>query len=222
MTLLKGANPKIAKTQSGFLVQTNDTITGSLALIDTPCSGVGSVTGSVSGGNVALVISPSGLTVNLTGTVQAAQSMSGDFTILADGCSGPETAPLSGTWTANLVAPLQGSLQGTFTSKSSGDIWPITGKLTQGQNTGISNATLTGDLAIPGYCVAGATISGVVSGTNVVMELVNSSGVEIGQVTGTSTLDGSSVTGTYTIIPQGPGNAPPCANGDSGAVAITL
>ncbi len=218
MTLLKGANPKIAKTESGFLVQNNDTITGSLSLIDTPCSGVGSVTGSVSGTNIALVITPTGLTVNLTGTVQANQSMSGNFTILASGCSGSESAPLTGTWTANLVA----TLQGTFTSNKTGDVWPITGKIAQGQNTGISNTTLTGNVAITGYCLAGATISGVVSGTNVVMELVNSSGVEIGQVSGTSALDGSSVKGTYMIIPQGPGNAQPCANGDSGTVTFTL
>jgi hypothetical protein len=120
------------------------------------------------------------------------------------------------------VAPLQGTLQGTFTSNKTGDVWPITGKIDQGQNTGISNTTLTGNVAITGYCLAGATISGVVSGTNVVMELVNSSGVEIGQVSGTSALDGSSVKGTYMIIPQGPGNAQPCANGDSGTVTFTL
>ena len=150
-------------------------------------------------------------------------SMTGTYVILASGCqaTGVNTQE-TGTWTANLVKPVSGNIQGTFTSTRLGTALPVTGQISQGQNTGVSYAPLTGNLSINGYCFTSANIAGVVSGTAVVINLVNSSGVEIGQVTGTSTLDGTSVTGTYHIIPQGPGGTPPCVDGDGGTVTLTL
>ena len=189
------------------------------------CTGVGSVTGSISGTNIAFTVELTGLTVNLSGILGSDQaSMSGAFDILASGCQGSETNPLpeTGAWTANLVKPLNGNFQGTFTSKNLQTTLPLTGQVTQGQNTGLSDTSLTGNLSISGYCFTGANISGLVSGTNVLIFLTDPSGVQIGQVTGTSTPDGTSVTGTYQIIPQGTGGTPPCGGGDSGTVTLTL
>jgi hypothetical protein len=223
MKLQKGKT-KVIRTQSGFLLQNDDVVTGAVILTDFPCSGVGSVTGSVSGTNVAFTVGLTGLTVNLTGTLGSSQaSMSGDYIILPSGCeSATSNTQETGTWAASLVTPLSGNFKGTFTSRRLAKALAVTGQVSQGQNTGISNAALTGNLSITGYCIAGANISGVVSGTAVVMNLVNPSGVEVAQVTGTSTLDGTSVTGTYQIIPQGSGGTPPCGSGDSGTVSLTL
>jgi hypothetical protein len=223
MTLKKNKT-KLSRTQSGFLVQNNNVVTGSVIFTDIPCSGTGSVSGSVSGTNVAFTVGLTGLTVNLTGTLGSDQaSMSGNYLILASGCQAPSiNTQETGTWTANLVKPLNGNIQGTFTSTRLGTGLPVTGQITQGQNTGVSYAPLSGNLTIGGYCFSTANIAGVISGTAVVMNLVNSGGVEIGQVTGTSTLDGTSVTGTYHIIPQGTGGTPPCVDGDGGTVTLTL
>lgn len=219
MSLQKNQSKLKPKTQSGFLVQSNNAVTGDLLFTGIPCSGVGTVTGSVTGANVSLVVDPVGITVNLTGAVSSDQtSMSGNYTLLASGCGSTE----SGTWKANIVKPLNGNLQGTFTSTRLGKALPVTGQISQGQNTGSSNTTLAGNLNITGYCFASATISGAVSGTAVVMNLVNSSGTEIAQLTGTSTLDGTSVTGTYHVIPQGTGGTPPCVDGDGGKVSLSL
>jgi hypothetical protein len=220
---LRKDKTKLTRTQSGFLLQTNNVLTGSVMVADIPCSGVGSVTGSVTGTDIAFTVGLTGLTVNLNGALGSDQaSMTGDYTILASGCQGSSVnTQETGTWTANLVKPLTGNLQGNFTSNRIG-VLPVTGQLTQGQNTGISYAPLTGNLSITGYCFASANIVGVVSGTAVVMNLVNSGGVEIGQVNATSSLDGTSVTGTYHIIPQGTGGTPPCVDGESGTVTLTL
>ncbi len=48
------------------------------------------------------------------------------------------------------------------------------------------------------------------------MNLVNSDGAQLGQVIGTSSLDGTTMTGTYQVMGQGQGAAPGCVNGDSG------
>ena len=219
MSLQKNQSKLKPKTQSGFLVQNSDVVTGGLLYTSIPCSGVGSVSGSVTGASISLVVDPVGITLNLIGTVSSDQtSMSGNYTLLSSGCGSTE----SGAWKAELVKPLSGTFQGTFTSTRLGTALPVTGQISQGQNIGISNTTLSGNLNITGYCFASANISGVVSGTAVVINLVNPSGAEIAQVTGTSTLDGTSVTGTYHVIPQGPGGTPPCVDGDGGKVSLTL
>jgi hypothetical protein len=223
MTLQKNRT-NLKRTQSGFLLQNDDLITGGVILTDIPCSGVGSVAGSVSGTSIAFAVGVTGLNVNLTGTVGSDQaSMSGNYIALSAGCQASEiNTQETGTWTANLVKPLSGNFQGSFTSTRLAKALPVTGQVTQGQNTGNSYTSLTGNLSITGYCFTNANIAGVISGTAVVMNLVNSGGVEIGQVTGTSTLDGTSVTGTYHIIPQGTGGMPPCVDGDGGTVTLTL
>jgi len=221
MNLQKDDSTLKPKTQSGFLLQQKDVVTGSVILKATPCSGVGSVNGMVSGSNVALTVSPTGITVNLTGTLGSDQaSMSGDYIILPQGCSGSQTAPEMGTWTANLVKPLGGSFTGTFTSVKVGDL-PVNGQVTQAANTG-SSAPLGGKLMVAGYCFSATNISGAISGTDVVMNLLNSDGSQAGEVTGTSSLDGKSISGKYFAVPQGVGGNPPCVSGDSGTVTLSF
>jgi len=211
---------KLAKTQSGFLMQTGSTVTGGLMVLDSPCSGVGDVTGTFDGTNVSLSVIPTELQISLTGNLGSDQkSMSGNFTLQQTGCSGTSSAPLSGTWTASLVAPLNGKIQGTFTSKE-GLTYPVNGQISQGPNTGISTADLTGNITISGYCFFGAGFTGTVSGTSLVLNLLNPDGSQAGQMPGTSSVDGTSITGKYALMPQG--NTPPCKGGDGGTFSFSL
>jgi hypothetical protein len=212
------------KTESGFLSQSNNAITGSMIFTDQPCSGVGSVSGTISGTAVSFVVSPTGVVVNHSGTFSSGQaSMSGSYTILSTGCADSQTAPQVGTWTANLVMPLSGSIQGALMSNRLGTNLPLTGQVSQEPTVaGSSTASLTGSLSITSYCFTTANISGTVSGTFVVMNLLNSDGTQLGQIIGTSSTDGTSVSGTYNIIPQGDGSTQPCKGGDSGSVTLTL
>jgi hypothetical protein len=86
----------------------------------------------------------------------------------------------------------------------------------------VSSATLSGTLSPTGYCFATSTIVGSISGTSVVMNLVNSDGAQLGQIIGTSSLDGTTMTGTYQVMGQGKGAAPGCVDGDSGTVTLAL
>jgi hypothetical protein len=214
----------LPRTQSGFLVQQKDALAGSMVVKASGCSGVGSVAGSVSGSNVALVTTPpTGLSVNLTGTIGPDNaSMSGNYTILINGCNG--LGPTTGTFTASLVMPLKGSFQGTFTSSNTGVVTPISGQVTQQTNpVGLaSSAPVTGTLSAVNYCVSTASVSGFISGTDVALNLLAADGTQIGEVTGTASLDGTSVTGRYQILPQGKGAVFPCGSGDGGPATFTI
>lgn len=209
--------------QAGFLLQSSDVVSGSVSFTDVPCSGVAPVSGTVTGSAVSLTLTPTGIEVLLDGTLGTGNtSMGGTYTILSTGCSGTETAPQTGTWTANQVSPINGSLTGSFISNHTALSYPATGMASQAPNTGVSSVDLTGSLSVSGYCFASATINGVVSGTSVVMNLIAADGVtQIGRVQVSSSFDGTILTGTYNILPQGNGN-PPCGDGDSGTVSLTL
>jgi hypothetical protein len=223
MSLQKSNSTLQPKTQSGFLVQNGGNVAGSVLFTDIPCSGIGGVTGTVSGTDVSLVVDPVGVEVNLSGTVGSGQTaMSGNYTILSTGCSGTETAPQTGTWTASLVSPFSGNIQGTFASTPHSTTYAITGSVKQGSNTGVSTAPLTGTMNATGYCFAAANITGSIGGTAVVIDLADTDGVEVGQIIGTSSLDGTSFTGTYQILGLGSTVPPPCGDGDSGAVTFSL
>jgi len=222
---LQPSNPTWRQTtQSGFLLEANGILTGSMMFTDISCSGVGSVSGTVSGSNVTFTVTPTGLNMEFTGSMSQPNTMTGSYTILSTGCGGVYSAPQTGTWTANLVTPLNGNLQGTFTSHE-GVTYTITGQVSQGPNTGVSTANLNGTLSTTGYCFFTTTnVTGAISGTSVVLNLVGSNGAQIGQVIGTASVDGTSLTGTYRLIGLGPGvgAVPPCVNGDSGTVTFTL
>ena len=223
MSLQKSDSSLTPKTQSGFLVQTNDAIVGSMIFIDSPCSGVGNASGSVNGSAVTLNLASTGLSVILTGTIAPGQtSMSGNYTILSTGCSGPQSAPQMGAFTANMVSPLSGNITGTFVANNVGTTYAVTGQVTQGANTGDSTTPLTGSLSFTGFCYTTANIVGSISGTSVVMNLVNANGGQIGQVTGTSSLDGTLLSGKYQYLGLGTGAPKGCGSGGSGTFAFSL
>lgn len=222
MTLQPSNQSLLPRTQSGFLLQNGGSVTGGVILIDLPCSGVGSITGTTTGSAVSLVEDTTGMVVNLDGTIGSGQdSMSGSYTILSTGCGGMGIAPQTGTWSASLVMPLSGNIQGAWTSTHKG-AFSLSGQITQGPNTGVSNAALSGSLNVSGYCFASANILGSVSGTAVVINLVNSEGAQIGQMSGTSSLDGTSLTGKFDFLGNGPTGTLGCRAGDTGTFTLSL
>jgi hypothetical protein len=224
MTLTKTDTPKIVKTQSGSLVQNGDLITGSVIFTDTPCSGVGTVSGTTDGSTISLTVDPVGTSVALTGYVSTQQnSMSGNYTILSTGCAGSQSAPQTGIFNAELVTPLSGNLAGTFSDDTIDETYAVTGQVSQGANTGVSSTPLSGSLTFTGFCYADANIVGSISGTSFVMNLVDSDGAQIGQVFGTTTPNATSLTGTYEILGLGTGAVGRgCVNGERGKVSLTV
>jgi len=222
---LQPSNPNWRPTaQSGFLVENGGAIGGSMMFSDIACSGVGTVAGTVDGTDISFSVTPTGINIQFIGSLTQSTVMSGSYTILSSGCSGVYSAPQTGTFTANLVTPLKGNIQGTFVSHG-GVTYPITGQLSQAANTGVSVANLSGTMSTSNYCFFTTTnITGAISGTSVVLNLVGSDGTAVGQISGTTSLDGSLVTGTYRLIGFGPGVGakPPCVNGDNGTVSFTL
>lgn len=225
MSLEKTGAKTASKQLSGFLLDNSQgVLTGSMIVIDYPCSGVGAANGAITQSSISLTVNPTGLTINLQGTLgSGSSSMSGSYTILSSGCTGTHTQPEGGSWKADLVQPFTGNIRGTFTSTKFGTTFPISGSITQGQNNGGTYAALTGSLDISGSsCFTSASISGEISGTSVLINFGSSDGTQIGQVSGTSSLDGSSLTGRYTILPQNSAPGTPCREGDVGSVSFTL
>jgi len=212
-------------SQSGFLLEEKNAISGGVILSPPGCAGLGNVTGTASGTSIILTVSPVGLVVTETGTLGADQSsMSGTYTMLAAGCPSNLNDPQSGTWTANLVKPIQGNLQGTFQSTQP-NATPVTisGKVAQGQQTaGSSFAPLSGSVTATNYCFDTANYSGTISGTAVVLNLQNADGTQLGQVSGALSLDGASLNGKFFILAQGPNGNKPCRSGDLGTATLTV
>jgi hypothetical protein len=210
------------KTESGFLVQSGDALSGNLLLTgDTNCAGVGAAQGQVSGSNVAINVSQIGQTVNLTGSLASSGSASGSFSIFASPCGSTQV----GTWTASQVQTLAGSLQGTFTSTSpqfSGVIYQISGKVTEAPNTGESAANLSGSMTSTNApCWSSVSISGSISGTSVVFNLLSSEGVALGQFHGTATTDASTITGVYDFLNTQPPPLNGCQDFGTAVVMVT-
>jgi hypothetical protein len=209
-------------SQAGFLTEEKDTITGTVVQNAPACFSVGPVNGTVKGSDVSLTVTPLGFQVNMTGTISSDSStMSGNYNIVASGCGPIPNDPLNGTWTGNLVSPIKGSLQGSFTSQQ-GPVISITGTAKQGQPlSGSTNAPLSGTVTATSYCFSSAPYSGTISGTSVVMSMLNSDGTQLGQITGTLSLDGTILSGKYTINPMGPSGTAPCRSGDTGSVTLS-
>jgi len=195
IALIRHAVPTQPLTYTGFLVQSGNSVGGNLILgsgfIGSGCSGVGPVTGTVSGQNVSLDINQFGEDVSLIGTMPSVPTlMTGEFSWLPGGCN---AFPGTGTWSAFQVTPINGSFHGTFTSTlpppNNGTV-NVAGTLTQGQNTGASTATLTGSISVvgpPHFCsyLTTATITGLISGTSVSLNLFGPDGsliTQIGQI----------------------------------------
>jgi hypothetical protein len=223
INLTRAGNTKVSHTQSGSLLQNGGAITGNLIFTDIPCSGVGNVSGTVSGAAVSLTVSPVGTAIALSGTVSSGPALGGNYTILSTGCTGSQSAPETGTFTANIVTPLNGNITSTFSAPKVGTTPTMAGKLTQGANTGASSTPLTGSLTFTGgFCYASANIVGSISGTSVVMNLTDSDGVQIGQLYGTSLIDGTSISGTLQYLGLGSGASKGCVDGDTIDVTVAV
>ncbi|MGA6983465.1 MAG: hypothetical protein WCC95_11400 [Candidatus Sulfotelmatobacter sp.] len=231
INLVDAGDAKATISQSGSLLQNNETVSGSLLFSDSSCSGVGDVQGTITGSTVTLAVNPTGSEINLSGTMGAASSsacagsvacMGGTYITLSTGCAAENTIPSSGTWTASLVSPLGGNITGTFTS-SKGAAYSFTGKVSQGTNAGASSTPLSGSVAFgDGFCYSSANIVGSISGTAVIMNLMEADGTQIGQISGISSIDGSSVSGDYNNIGLGKGASSACAANGKGTTTLTV
>lgn len=181
----------------GFLVQSNNTLTGSVqgpTIIGgtgtTPCGGISPFVGTISGQKVSFSLNPGGTEFDFTGTISSdSRSMSGSYQALGGACLG---VPTSGTWTGTLVPPLNGGFTGTLVSTQympaltglsavPGVPISVSGSFTQSPNNGASNASITGTIAAVGYpCFKTAYLSGTINGQNVYLNVYDYSGVQIG------------------------------------------
>jgi hypothetical protein len=196
-------NSFLGGLQGGFLLQNNQSITGevgyavslppqSKSSTPTLCnSGSAPITGTFDGQNVTLTATAAKQTFTLSGTLSVnGSTMIGTYT------STPGTAP-DGTpcgtaqtglqWSATLVPPLTGAIQGNLHSVSSpalkNQVFPVTGSLTQGQNIGASNATVTGTLNFDGYpCLTNASVNGQISGNSVILQIIAGNGLNVGRI----------------------------------------
>ena len=218
---------------SGFLQQSGNAITGSVILNSTNgCAGVGPVTGTLNGQNLQLDINEFGQDITLTGTVPSlggsdVTSMSGQFSNVSGGCLFSST----GNWSAVRVTPLTGSFHGAFQTQHNGTL-DVTGTMTQGSNIGASNASISGSITASGnarFCsyLTTATITGVISGTSVLLTLYGPDGSQIGQigqagsspaVPATITADATSLSGPSLFLALDPVNCPQ----DEGTVQLTF
>lgn len=205
------------QTESGFLLQSGNSVAGNIVLQGaTVCPGLGAASGTVSSSTVALTVNQVAQTVTLTGVPTSdGSSMAGQYSIFASGCG----ASNFGTFTATQVKPLNGSFQATFTSgEFIGQIYTFNGSLTQGPNSGMSYATLSGTMTSKNApCINKFSIAGEVSGISVVFNFLASDGSSQGSYRGTTTTDGTTLTGTYDFLAQSNG-----CYGDAGGVSITF
>lgn len=188
----------VPQTFSGFLVQSGETLSGSV-ILGAGCQGVGPVTGTLTSQNLSLTINEFGQDVSLVGTLPVnSGSMSGNFSTLPGGCT---AFPNTGTWTAQLIPPLAGAFHGTLESTTNGTV-QVSGTLAQGPNTGASNATLSGTITAldpQNFCayLTTATITGLISGTSVTLNLFGPDGLQTTQIDASATPDATSVSGGY-------------------------
>ncbi len=193
--------------QGGFLLQNNGSVTGSVAYAvslpnaSNPCNtGSAAITGTISGENIQTLTAVAGTqTFTLTGTLSFdGSTMAGTYSSTAGTAAngtvcGTEQNGLQ--WSAVLVPPLTGSIQGSFhsTGGSAGlneQDFLVSGSLTQAANTGTSSATVTGTLSflnptldLSDYpCISTASIQGQISGSLVTLQMIGPDGPNIGQI----------------------------------------
>src|SRR5262249_21379992 len=187
--------------QGGFLTQSKGSISGqfvySFSLISQPgtfCnSGTAKITGTVNGQNITLTAVAGPQTYTLKGTLSSDGSTLIGTYDSTDG-QGCGTAQSGLQWSAALVPPLSGSVQGSFHSTGSGvktslsgQDFLVTGTLQQGPNTGASSASVTGILNFQGYpCLTSASVNGEISGNSVILQVIAVNGLNAGTIGGPS------------------------------------
>jgi hypothetical protein len=141
-------------------------------------------------------------TFTFTGTLSTdGTSMVGTYTSTAGTASDGSpcgTAQTGLQWSATSVPPLLGPVTGSF--HSTGGVaglgnqdFVVSGSLTQGENIGASNATVTGSLSfldpvtqLSAYpCFGIASLNGQISGNSVILQIVGTDGSNLGQIGGT-------------------------------------
>jgi hypothetical protein len=147
-------------------------------------SGSTPVTGTVSGQNVTLTAVEGKQTYTLSGVLNGTTMMGTYTSTDGKGCG---TAQSGLQWSATYVPPLSGTIQGNFHSTAStplrNQLFPVSGTLIQGNNVGASSATVTGTLSFQNYpCLSTASVNGQVSGSSVILQIVASSGLNVGQI----------------------------------------
>src|SRR5579862_6557385 len=193
-------NSFLGGLQGGFLLQNNDgSVTGQLTYaislpasssssVPTLCnSGSAPVTGNVNGQTVTLTATAFPLTFSLTGTLSASGTTIVGTYSSTDG-KGCGTAQSGLQFTAVSIPALSGTVQGFFHSGQTDPalknlVFPVTGSFTQGNNIGASNATITGTLSFQGYpCLSTASVNGQISGSSVILQLIGTNGLSVGQI----------------------------------------
>jgi hypothetical protein len=221
--------------QGGFLLQSGGSVSGAAAYAVSlpqfliPCNtGSAAVTGAVNGQNISLTAAAGTQTFSFTGTLSLdGATMVGTYaTTAGTAVNGAPCGTLQSglQWSASLVAPITGDIQGNFHSTSvrsglNNQDFALSGNLVQGQNTGGSTATLTGTLSfldpatnLSAYpCFVTAAVSGQISGTSVILQIVTTNGSIIGQIgqpadspTGINPVTYNSVQGGYILQGAGP------------------
>ena len=201
--------------QGGFLQQSDGAVTGSaayavsLAQFLIPCnSGSATITGTITGQSVTFTAVAGTQTFTFTGTLTLNGSVFNGTTFVGETMAGtynstPGTAPNGapcGTmqedlqWTATLVPPISGLILGSVHSAGgaaglSNQDFPMSGSLTQADNTGASSAAITGTLSFaasdyPCFNTGSdsAAIYGQISGYSVTLQIVGSGGTVLGQI----------------------------------------
>jgi len=200
-------------TFSGFLLQSDKSVTGSFILKAAGCQGVGPVNGTFDGQNLQLTVGALGQDFSLSGAPasgsSSADSMSGQFTDPGGGCISFSS---TGTWTAVRVSPLSGSFHASFVDTTDNATLNASGTLTQGTNVGASNATISGLVDASNtaaFCayLTNSTVTGYISGTSVSLNFYGPAGSLTGQIPisvgalATLSPDGKSLTGSFLLSP---------------------
>jgi len=210
------ANPSdgsfIGGLLGGFLLQNSSSVTGgavySVALPGqnggnpTVCnSGSASITGTFNSPNVTLTAVAGTQTFTFTGTMSAdGSTIVGTYNSTAGTASGGSpcgTVQNGLQWSAVSIPALSGVVVGNFHSTGGGaglnnQDFAMSGLLTQGQNVGASNATITGSITfidpttqLSDYpCFDTASVNGTISGNSVILQLIGVDGSNLGQIGG--------------------------------------
>jgi len=222
--------------QGGFLLQNSGAVTGAVAYSfvvpasPNPVTSAGSATinpGTITGQNVAFTATDVTLSFTLTGTLSLdSATMQGTYTcasasaLSGTACASAQTGGTAQTamqWSAILVPPLTGPVQGSIhsaggTAGLSGQEFLVSGALSQGANTGASSAAVTGSLSflnsitdLSDYpCFTLASVTGQISGSTVTLQILASNGSSIGQIGASTAATGG--LGTVTFISGQSGN----------------
>ena len=217
----------------GFLLQNNSSVSGqavysiiSSTSLTGPCnSGSAPVSVTVNGQNLTLTATAGTQTFTLSGTLSTdGSTMMGTYNSTAGTTPNGSVCGYAVTglsWSAISVPSITGTIAGSFhstggTSTLSNQDFLVSGTLTQGENIGASNATVTGTLTfvdpitlLSDYpCFANASVNGEISGNSVILQVIGVNGSTVGQIgepagsfgtTGINPVTFDSVNGGYVL-----------------------